>query len=453
MSLIRTHRPKDKVAGNFHLPKIDQFTHQSGLKVYLIEDRKLPIVKLNLVIPAGSRFDAYGNEGLAYLTALTIDEGAGKYNSLQLANEIDKIGSSIEISTSVDNIFIKITSLHENFERTLELFSLIVKEPLFEEESFQREKKKQLTKITQSFDDPGYIAANAFQKNVFKGTGYETPILGYSESAKNIDRLSVRNFYNKFFHSSESKLMCVGSVSLDELTGLLNKYLLDFNFTNNFNSSEHKFTKQKAQLYFIHKEGAAQSEIVVGQLVKDRSDDQFFAARLANTILGGQFTSRINLNLREDKGYTYGAHSSISYNKMIGYFALSTSVQSEYTLNSLLEIKKEIEGIRTAIHDEEIDFAKSALVKQFPSMFETYGQRLQRLNSQVLFDLPEDYYDEYIQNIWDVTKDEILRAAQSYFIPEELNFFVVGNKDLIGEELKSFDHIEFNELDKFGLPI
>lgn len=450
MKIDRQHKPEEQNARFFNLPKIEKRTTQTGLDVYLIENKRLPIIKLNLVIPAGSKLEPLGNEGLAYLTSLCIDEGAGNYNSLQLANEIDKLGSSIELSTSVDHIFIKLTSLKEHFERTLELFSLIVKEPRFDENNFQREKKKQITKISQSFDDPGYMAANAYQKNVFKDTGYATPVVGYTNSVEHLQSTSVKDFYKKFFNSAASKMMAVGSVSSDVLVKLLEKYLGDFHFDKHVEESSIEFKKSNPTLYFIHKDNATQSEIVVGHLVKERNKEDFFAAKLANSILGGQFTSRINLNLREDKGYTYGAHSSISYNLHSGYFSLSTSVQSEYTLNSLKEITKEIELIREDVRKDEIDFTKSALVKQFPSMFETYSQLLQRLNSKIIFDLDGDYYDEYLQNIWDVSKSEILDAAQSYFKPDELCCFIVGNKDLIVKDLQKLDGFNFIELDKFG---
>lgn len=450
MKLNRSHRPKDQIASSFHLPKINTSKIKNGLDVYLIENNRLPIIKLNLVIPAGSRFDAFGNEGLAYLTSLCLDEGAGNYDSLQLANEIDKLGSSIELSTSVDHIFIKLTSLKEHFERTLELFSLIVKEPLFDEENFQREKIKQITKISQSFDDPGYMAANAYQKNVFKDTGYATPVVGYTNSVEHMQSTSLKDFYNKFFHSSNSNIMSVGSISSDQLSELLNKYLGDFHFNKQAKDSAPQFKKSEPTIFFINKENATQSEIVVGHLVKERNDEDFFAAKLANSILGGQFTSRINLNLREDKGYTYGAHSSINYNKYSGYFSLATSVQSDFTKASLKEIIKEIDFIRKDVRKDEIEFAKSSLVKQFPSMFETYSQLLQRLNSKVIFELDNDYYDDYLQNIWDVTKSEIFSASQSYFKPDELSCVIVGNKETIAEDLKSFEGFNFVELDKFG---
>jgi zinc protease len=147
MKLNRAIRPQSKVPRKFDLPSIESFELINGLNVFYSPKPKLPIVKLNLMVPAGSRFDAYGHEGLAYLTSLLIDEGAGKYNALQLASEIYKLGSSIEVSTSVDYIFLSLTSLTENFERTLELFSLIFKSPLFDNESFEREKNKHLTKI------------------------------------------------------------------------------------------------------------------------------------------------------------------------------------------------------------------------------------------------------------------------------------------------------------------
>lgn len=449
MKLDRTQRPKSEVAKRFDLPSINSFSLENGLQVYFSEKQKLPIIKLNLMIPAGSKFDAYGHEGLAYLTSLLIDEGAGKYDALQIANEIDKLGSSIDISTSVDYIFLSLTSLTENFERTLELFSLIVSSPLFNQKSFDREKKKHITKILQSFDDASYIAANAFQRNIFKGTPYDTPILGFSKSVEAFDLTLVKDFYSNFFHSPDTKLIAVGAFSKKELSVLLNKYLGNYQLNKETPYRDISIKNEPARLYFVNKEGAAQSEIVAGHLVKDRSADDYLAAKVANSILGGQFSSRINLNLREDKGYTYGAHSSLSYNKNLGYFNISTSVQSEFTLSSIIEIRKEINLIRENINDVEIDFAKSSLVKQFPSVFETYSQLVQRITTKVTHNL-EDYYENYIQDIWDLTHNEIQIAAREYFSPEKSSFFIVGDKEIIFDDLKKITDLELIELDKLG---
>lgn len=449
MKIDRAIRPESKLAKKFDLPSIESFSLVNGLKIYFSEKPKLPIIKMNLMIPAGSRFDAYGHEGLAYLTSLLIDEGAGEYNSLQLAKEIDNLGSSIDISTNVDYIFLSLTSLTENFERTLELFSLILKEPLFDKQSFDREKAKHITKILQSFDDASYIGANAFQRNIFKGTPYDKPIIGFSNSVEDFDLTLVKDFHSRFFHSPQTNLIVVGNISENILTELLKKYLIDFRLDKSTQRNEINNVTNQANLFFINKEDAAQSEIIAGHLVKNRDADDHLAAKVANSILGGQFSSRINLNLREDKGYTYGAHSSITYNKYLGYFDINTSVQSKFTLNSINEIRKEVNLIRKNITEEEIAFSKSSLVRQFPSYFETYSQIIQRITTQVTHEL-DDYYDNYIQDIWDLSHEEIQTAAREYFKPEELSFFVVGDKKAIYNDLKKITDMELIELDKLG---
>lgn len=449
MKLNRTIPPKSKIPEQFELPVTQILKLNNGLDIYHTEKKKLPIVKMNMIIPAGSCFDGYGNEGLAYLTALVLDEGAGKLNALQLADEIDKLGSIISLSTTMDHIFLSLTSIAENFERTLELFSMILKEPKFDEVSFEREKKKHITKIIQAFDMPSYIIANAFQKNVFNGSIYDRPILGYSHSVETLTRQKVKDFYNRYFLNDNMNLISVGAITSEDLLSLSEKYLGDIILKAPPSLPKIRFPENKSKIFFINKEGSAQSEIAVGNISKDRNAPDFMAAKIANVILGGQFSSRINLNLRENKGYTYGANSGLSYNKFIGYFTVSTSVQSEYTIESIKEIRKEINFIREEIREDEIAFAKSYLIKQFPSMFETYSQVLQQITTKTIYHL-EDFYDHYIQDVWDLTHSEILNSANEYFIPELLSFFVVGDKEKIYESLRTIDDLQLIELDKLG---
>lgn len=449
MKLNRNIPPKSKIPEQFELPVTQVLKLNNGLEIYHTEKKKLPIVKMNMIIPAGSCFDDYGNEGLAYLTGLVLDEGASKLNALQLADEIDKLGSLINVSTTMDHIFLSLTSIAENFERTFALFSFILKEPRFDKESFEREKKKHTTKIIQAFDMPSYIIANAFQKNIFKGSIYDKPILGYSHTVETLTQQKVKDFYNRYFLNDNMNLISVGSISSEDLTILSEKYLGDIKLKTPPKLSKIEFPKNKSRIFFINKEGAAQSEIAVGHISKDRNAHDFMAAKIANVILGGQFSSRINLNLREDKGYTYGASSSLEYDKFIGYFSVSTSVQSEFTVPSIKEIRKEINLIRKDIRKDEIAFAKSYLIKQFPLMFETYSQILQRITTKTIHGL-DDYYEHYIQDIWDLTKEEILEAANEYFRPEMLTFFVVADKASVYESLKSIDDLELIELDIWG---
>lgn len=449
MKLNRAIPPKSRIPEQFELPVTQVLKLNNGLDIYHIEKKKLPIVKMNMIIPAGSCFDGYGNEGLPYLTALVLDEGAGKLNALQLADEIDKLGSIISLSTTMDHIFLSLTSIAENFERTLELFSMILKEPKFDEVSFEREKKKHITKIIQAFDMPSYIIANAFQKNVFNGSIYDRPILGYSHSVETLTRQKVKDFYYRYFLNDNMNLISVGAITSEDLLKLSEKYLGDIILKAPPNLPKIRFPENKSKIFFINKDGSAQSEIAAGHISKDRNSPDFMAAKIANVILGGQFSSRINLNLREQKGYTYGASSSLEYDKFIGYFSVSTSVQSEFTAPSISEIQKEINLIRKNIRKDEIDFAKSYLIKQFPLMFETYSQILQRITTKTIHGL-DDYYEHYIQDVWDLTKEEILEAANEYFKPEKLMYFVVGDKATVYNDLKKIDGLEIIELDTLG---
>ena len=449
-SLDRKIKPIESGSINFSLPKIHHDELNNGLKVFFVHKDKLPITKLNLIISAGSRYDAYGLEGISYLTALLADEGTKGYNALEFDDEIDKLGSAIDISTNTDNVFISLLSLEENFERSLELYSKILTEPRFDEESFEREKKKHLTKIIQSFDDASYIAANAFQKMIFKNTFYEFPTLGNTKSVTALTNKDVIDFNHKFYNSSDAKLVVVSNIPKDKIFAMLNKYLAGWQIKNKIGNQHIPVVNKKAKIYFIHKDGAAQTEIAAGHLIPKRSKIDYYSAVLANSILGGQFSSRINLNLREDKGYTYGASSSFSFNKEIGYFSLSTSVQSEATLQSIKEIDKEINGLRDFISEEELAFTKSYLIKRFPSLFETYSQVAQHLSSKIVFNLPDDYFDKYIESISDISLGQVKEAAVKYLQPENMLYFLVGNKELIWDELKNNDLFEVVEMDKFG---
>ena len=450
MIIERNKKPPVKGGINFRLPNIEKFVLNNGLEVLFVKKDKLPIIKLSLIIDAGSYRDRKGKEGLSYLTALLVDEGAGPFNALELDNEIETLGSSIDLSVDPDTTLISLQSLTENFEKTLELFSYIVKEPHFDEVNFEREKKKHLTKILQSFDDPSYIAENAFQKVIFKNSCYEAPILGYTESVNSLQNDMVKQFYQEFYSSNNSKLVVVGNIELEALRDLLNNCFEDWVLKTKISFDKKKFNTESARVYFIDKEGSAQSEITAGNLTKQRYAADFLAARIGNTILGGQFSSRINLNLREDKGYTYGAQSALNYTKLSGYFTVQTSVQREFTVQAINEIHKEIEGVNTGITQAEVDFAKSYLIKRFPSIFETYSQIVQNLISKVEFELPDDYFNTYIDNLSGVNKKQIEKAAQEYFLSDNIQYFIVGDKKTIWNDLAKIKDLEVIELDRYG---
>jgi len=436
MKINRANPPLIKGDVNIHLPKIKKFTLDSGLRVIFVEKKNLPIVQLNLAVNAGSKFDPIEKKGLAYLTSLLIDEGAGNYTALELDNEIESLGSIFGISTDHDLIYLSMLSLEEKFERSLELLGTIVTSPSFTIDDFQREKKKLLTKIISNNDDPSYIASTNFDRLVYKNSHYENPILGSNKTVESLSNDEVNNFYQNSFSAENSFLVVVGNIDQNKLEKSLRKHLGNWTNTKREFQVNNIAERSASNFYFIHKAGAAQSELRIGHLSEGRNEGDYFARLIMNGILGGQFSSRLNLNLRENKGYTYGISSSFIYNKLKGHFVISTSVKSENTGNVVEEIIREIKRIKKEIKQEEIEFVKSYLIKRFPSMFETYSQVARNLTTLTHYSLDDNYFNNYIKNVELCSDENIVSAAQQCINEKELNYLIVGDREKVLPQLQ-----------------
>lgn len=450
MTLDRSKRPLEQGKISFSLPEIKKFKISNGLDVYFVEKKNLPIVQFNLLVQSGSKNDPAEKKGLAYLTAALIDEGAGEYDSLSLDNEIEKLGSVLGITADHDNIILSMLMLKENIERSVELFSKIVLEPNFDEKEFEREKLKVRTKIQQMKDNPGYIAKSVFEKVVNQDTAYSFPIFGNEESINKIINEDVKEFYSSNFSIPNSTLIVVGDIDKQELKDLLEKHFRTWeNHIMNMDKIETPFQKP-TQFYLVHKEDAPQSEIRIGHLSSGRNNPDYYAKNLLNTILGGQFTSRINLNLREDKGFTYGASSRFNYYKNTGYFVVGTSVESKYTGASVSEIIKELKMVRKNISEEELNFVKSYLVKRYPSLFETNSQIAGSIANIITYNLAQDYLDTFIDKTFTTTLDQVNAAAENHILPDKLVVLVVGNRNEVLTQLEEISEKDIIELDVEG---
>ena len=442
--------PKVKSEISFKLLKQNEFSLDNGLRVVFILKDKLPLVRLNLIVNAGSKYDPENKKGLSYLTSLVMDEGADGMNALQLSDEFDMLGSNFNLSADNDLINMSLQSLTENFDRSLELFSKVLLKPSFNDEDFDREKKKLITRIMQSKDEPEYLADQIFDKVILgKSNNYSFPVSGYEETVESITVDELKTHYGKFFSPSNSALIVVGDLNQNELVNLLNKYLSNWTTVqNNFRFSIAS-TEPSKKIYLHHKEGSVQTEIRVGHITPKRNEKDFFQRYLLNTILGGQFTSRINLNLRERNGYTYGATSRFQYFKDAAFFEVSTSVGIENTVNALKEILFELDNIHDGVTDKEIEFAKSSITKKFPLNFETYRQIASGVAGKILFSLPDNYFDTYIANVNAVSKSDVDNSAKEFIMNDKLSIVLVGDKNLLLPKLGDLQ-IEVLEVDLFG---
>jgi len=436
----RTQKPTPSGKIDFELPEIHNFSLNNSLRVYYVKKKTLPIVQINLILPAGSIYEPDNKYGLSTLTSMLIDEGAGNLSSLEISDTIDTLGSVLNINSNKEFATISLLTLKENLKKSLEIFSLITQSPNFNESDFERELPRLKTHILQLNDDPSYLASTEFQKNIYESTPYQFPSSGIIESINLLLNSEIKKFYMDRFLPSSSFLIIVGDLELDEVTDYFN----DWQINKSPSQVVTSIKKTKKQIVLLNKPDTAQSEIIMGHFSKGRSSEDFYARTVLNSILGGQFSSRINLNLREDKGFTYGAHSNYSYNQLGSTFTISTSVKTENTSDAIKEIIFELENVKT-ISEEEVDFSKSYLMRRYPSLFETYSQVATNLSFLPIFNLDSNYFVNYINNISKVSRQQVLQAAHENILLEELVIVVVGNKKVIGDDLtKLADSINAN---------
>lgn len=449
-SIIRK-KPAPGRKTKFNLPGISTFKLKNGLQVYFVPKDTLPVMSMSLVFDAGSKFDPRGRKGLSNLLAMVMDEGAGNYDSLQLSDQFEMIGASFSIHCDQDSLYLSLQVLTDEFERGTELFSSIVADPHLHEKDFEREKRKILTRILQNRDDVEEIANEVFELKLFgENNAYAPPSAGYHNDIESITAADLKDCYKNFISPSNAFLVVVGSYKEEELRDILNKYFSGWISAEIAKPSINTDASGYPGLFVVDKKDSVQSEIRTGLICYERNDYDFYSRSILNLILGGQFTSRLNLNLREKKGFTYGIYSRFIYLKSAGYFFTTTSVASENTGAALDEILKEITKIRNGVTKKELDFAKSSLIRKFPSGFETYRQIASNLIGQIIHSLPDDYFKEYPDRIKQQSQNDILMAAQNNLFPDKLTTVIAGNKEKIMDQLKGIYPGEITELDFYG---
>jgi len=300
-------------------------------------------------------------------------------------------------------------------------------------------------------DEADEIADLVFSRLVFGDDNpCAYPVIGYEKDIQSIGIEDIKNFYSSFILPNNGAVIAVGNITKVELESILDKNFEGWS-SGKLPEVNHVSTNdKKIKYYIVDKKDAVQSEIRVGHLSSKRSEEDYYSKTLMNMILGGQFSSRINLNLREKNGYTYGATSRFSYLKESALFSVSTSVNSENTAAAIKEIINELNGIRGGIKEDELEFAKASIVRKFPSNFETYRQIATNLIAFVIHSLPGNYFNKYIKNIESVSLENVNEIAEKNIFPDELKIVVVGDKNKLKPQLDELAEGEIYEVDFNG---
>jgi zinc protease len=437
--------PPAKPDPRFELPLIQRRTLSNGLDVLIVENQELPVVTLNMVLRTGAAADPRARAGLASVTAALLDEGTNTRSALDISNELAAIGARLGTGADWDLSGVSLLTVARHLDRSLEIFTDVLTNPTFPESELELQRNTRLTTIMQRRDNAQDIAGVVFASLLYgREHPYGHPIIGDETSVRAVANHDIRTFYETHYRPNNATLIVVGDVQADLLVPQLERAFAHWESAQvPAMSIPSPPERTEANLYLVDKPGAAQSVIVIGQVGPPRSTPDYFPLMVMNTMLGGQFTSRLNLNLREEKGYTYGARTFFDYRRGQGPFAASTSVQTAVTKESIEEILKELRGIRgeRPVTPEELEFSKQAIIRGFPRSFETPEHIANRLADVVLYDLPDDYFNHYITDVSSVTREEAESCARRYLDPTKMAILVVGDREQIEPTLRTLDGI------------
>ncbi len=419
----------------FTLPKIQKSKLSNGMNVWIVPQPELPIVSMNLVIGTGGAANPDGKEGLAQLTATLIDDGTKSRSALDISNEEQDLGISMGVFSGWDSTNATLQTLTKHLDKALDLYADVVVNPVFPDKELETVKRRVLVGFLQRKDSAPAIAEIAYSKLLYgKGHPYGRSLDGNETSIGAIKREDLVEFYNAYYRPNNSTIIVVGDVKSDTLVPKLEKAFAGWKAAD-VPSSNVPAPKNfdKPGIYIVDKPGAAQSELRIGQIGVARDDPDYVPILVMNQILGGQFSARVNMNLREDKGYTYGARSGFSFRRGAGPFTASAGVQTAVTKESVVEFIKELNGIRGAIPvtQAELDYSKQSIIRGFPRTVETVGQIAGQLSNLVVYDLSDDYINDFLAKIAKVTIADVNRVANKYLTPDQMAIVIVGDRKVI----------------------
>ena len=447
VNLDRSKPPKSGKPKDMKFPGFFETKTSNGITVLVIEDKKLPLVTARFVFKSGA-FEDYFHKadkaGLSSVTSELLTKGTQSRSAFEIADEVDYLGASIGSGCNYDASFVSSYSLKKYFNNIFDIISDVILNPSFKEEEIERVKLLRLNSLLAMSDDGDYLAEKLFNSKVYGDYPYSIPIDGESDSISELSGNDIREHYNKIFYPENLIVAFVGDITPDEALLKLNE-----NFSDWKNPQKRKFeipetpSLKPPKVYLIEKKGAVQSSIKAGHIGIKRSNPDYIPVSVMNTLLGGFFTSRINKNLREVNGFTYGARSVFHCCKHSGDFSVMTEVKTEITPDTLDEILKELNDIKNKnVSVEELRDVKNYISGNFPMQLETPNEIASKAIGLKLYELDDDYYSTYLQKVNQLTRDDIRRAAELYLHPENLIISIAGDVKALKSSLTKFGETE-----------
>jgi zinc protease len=422
----------------FDAPAVRRSTLPNGAQVLTAEQPGTGLVTIQVVLDAGAMTEPDGRAGVAHLTTSALDAGAGGRDAAALAEAFERLGAQLDASAWWDAASAEVTVAAAQLEPALELLAEVVRAPTFPDAEIERLREEQEAEIMQRGADPGALASDAFVRYVFaEGSAYARPLLGTIDQVEALQTDDVRSFHARRFTAGGSAIVLAGAVRHEPAIDLVARYF------GSWTGSRPGRTQVAAEpatnrttVYVLDRPGSVQSEIRVGHVGVPRSHPDYHAIDVMNSLLGGAFTSRLNMNLREKHGFTYGVRSGFAFRRHAGPFVIQAAVATDVTGRAVEEILNELRGlVENGPTEDEVAAARDLIAGVLPLQLQTTEQVTDRISDLFIHDLPDDYLLTVRDAIRAVQIDDVTRVAREQLHIDRLAILVVGDATGMSDQL------------------
>jgi predicted Zn-dependent peptidase len=453
-AVIKGKAPVNKNVLRVKLPKAEEASLPNGLRIVLLRSDKVPTFNMQMVILSGGLADKSDYHGLASFTATLLREGTAKRSSKEIAEQTDALGTTLGATSGLSSLTsaVSTSGLVENLDQSLEIFADVVRNPSFPQSEVDKYKTRTLSQLQFQRSIPQFLAQEQFNKAIY-GNHPASLISPPIDSLKKLTSKDLADFHSTYYRPNNAILAVVGDVTLKDLMPKIQKAFGDWQKADVPAMTIPPAPDQaSARIYLIDRPGSVQTVLQLGTLGIERTSPDYFAVLLADRVLGGGPSGRLFLNLREDKGYTYGAYSGFGSSKYRGTWNASSEVRTEVTDGAMKEFKYELTRLGTEkVSIDELENAKHAIIGGFALSLEQPASLLQNIITQKLYNLPADYWDTYPQKVSAITAEDVQRVAQKYMDLSHLQIVAVGDASKTREILSHYGTVQVFDVD--GKPI
>lgn len=442
----RSRPPEPGPLREIELPEFQRHRLSNGVPVWIAERHDLPEVSVRLIVEAGAVADPEGREGLAELTGRLLSEGTGERSAAEMARWLDRLGAGYSVSTGYDATLLSLHLVSDVLSGSLDYLRACVRDPAFEPDEVDRVRQERLDEIERDLDKPEVVADHALIRGVFSDHRYGIPADGVPGSVADLGRSDVTDFHRRAFGAEGAAFVVYGDVEAGAVVRGLEERFGDWRDGGGrvTPAPPPDAADAAGRVLVADRSGSAQAEIRLGTVGTAYGAEDFYPSVVANAVLGGLFNSRVNMNLREEKGWTYGANTSFEFRRAPGPFIGSAAVETEAAGPALEEFLGEIRGMLERPPDEEeLGLARNALTLSLPRQFETVSQVTRKVATRLVYDLPDDYWEVYRNRVEAVERDEVVELVRRRLEPERMVMVVAAAADEVVPDLeRRFERVD-----------